>query len=123
LSISDATVVEGNDGEVDLVFTVTLSAAQATDVTVDFATTAGTAAAGDDFTMNSGTVTILAGQTTATIVVKVKGDAIDEANEALTVTLSNPSGTTAIATATGTGTIEDDDDAPTISIADATVVE
>jgi hypothetical protein len=123
ISISDATVTEGNTGEVDLVFTVTLSQVLSADATVAFTTAAGTAGAGTDFTAQTGTVTILAGQTTAQITIKVLGDTLDEIDEALTVTLSNPSAGTTIADASGTGTITDDDSAPTIAIADATVVE
>jgi len=122
LSIGDATVVEGNSGEVDLVFTITLSNAATTDVTLDYATAAGTAIAGTDFTAATGSLTIPAGQTSATITVKVNGDTLDEANETLTLTLSNVVGATLL-DGEATGTIEDDDAAPTISIGDVTVVE
>jgi len=123
ISIGDATIVEGNAGEVDLVFIVTLSQALSADATVDFATVAGTALAGTDFTAQTGTVTILAGQTTAQITVKVLGDLLDELDENLTVTLSNPSTGVTIQDNSGAGTITDNDEAPTISVADVMVVE
>ena len=43
--------------------TVTLSAVSALDVTVDFATSDGTATAGSDYTATNGTVTISPGDT------------------------------------------------------------
>ena len=63
LSINDRTVDEGN---VNHQFTVTLSAASGRDVTVDYATSDGTATAGSDYNSNSGGLTISAGSTTAT---------------------------------------------------------
>ena len=44
--------------------TVTLSAAAGRDVTVDYATSNGTATAGSDYTQQIGTLTISAGDTT-----------------------------------------------------------
>ena len=46
LSIADAALDEGDAGTANLTFTVTLSEVAADDVTVDFATSAGTASAG-----------------------------------------------------------------------------
>ncbi|MFC4168658.1 cellulose binding domain-containing protein, partial [Teichococcus aestuarii] len=54
LSITDASVMEGGDGTRELVFTVTLDRAAATAVTVNYATTDGTAAAGVDYTALQG---------------------------------------------------------------------
>ncbi|MBI3406979.1 MAG: DUF11 domain-containing protein [Planctomycetes bacterium] len=116
LSISNASVTEGNSGTVNAVFTVTLSAAAAQTVSVDFATADGTATTADnDFQSNSGTLTFNPGQTSKTITVLVNGDVIFENNETFTVNLSNPQNAT-INTGIGTGTIQNDDAPPTLAI-------
>ena len=116
LSIGDASVAEGDSGESPtLTFTVTLSPAATLPVTVDWATSDGTAEAGSDYTAGSGTLTFNTGDESKTVTVTVTGDDTDEPNETLTVTLSNESGAT-LTDATGTGTIEDDDDAPTVTL-------
>ena len=68
---------------------IALSAAPSVPFTVDFATSAGTATAGIDFSLTSGTLTFAAGQTVATIPVTAIGDAIPEAPETFFITLSN----------------------------------
>jgi len=92
------------------VFTVTLSQALSTRVTVRFATTNGTATGGKngDFTSTSGTLTFNPGQTTQTISVAVRNDAVVEPNETFFVDLSRASGAS-IAVGRGTGTILNDD--------------
>ena len=69
LSISDVTVAEGNSGTTNAVFTVTLSAASASTVTVDYATANGTATAGSDYTAATGTLSFAAGTTSKTMTV------------------------------------------------------
>ena len=109
LSIGDASVAEGDEGEsATLTFTVTLDPAATLPVTADWATSDGTATAGADYTAGSGTLTFGTGEDSKTVTVTVTGDDADEPNETLMVTLSNESGAT-LADATGTGTITDDD--------------
>ena len=103
ISVSDATVQEA-EGAV-MVFTATLSHASSRTVTVDYATSDGTAVAGSDYTAASGTLTFNAGDTSQTVQVTVLTDSDDESQETLTLTLSNPSQAT-LDDATGTGTIE-----------------
>ena len=103
IAVSDATVQEA-EGAV-LVFTATLSHASSRTVTVDYATSDGTAVAGSDYTAASGTLTFNAGDTSQTVQVTVLTDSEDESQETLTLTLSNPSQAT-LDDATGTGTIE-----------------
>ena len=103
ISISDATVQEA-EGAV-LVFTATLSHASSRTVTVDYATSDGTAVAGSDYTAASGALTFNAGDTSQTVQVAVLTDSDDEGQETLTLTLSNPSQAT-LDDATGTGAIE-----------------
>ena len=87
-------------------FTVTLSAASSTPVTVAYATSNGTAAAGGDYVAASGTITFAPGETSKTIAIVVNGDATAETAETFTVTLSSPSGATLV-DGSGAGTIAD----------------
>ena len=89
ISVSDATVQEA-EGAV-LVFTATLSHASSRTVTVDYATSDGTAVAGSDYTAASGALTFNAGDTSQTVQVAVLTDSDDEGQETLILTLSNPS--------------------------------
>jgi predicted extracellular nuclease len=107
-SVGDASIIEGQSGVSYLSFTVTLSFAPTSTVTVDFATADGTATAGSDYLAVAGTVSFAAGQTTQTFLVPVIGDVVAEANETLTVNLTNPTGAT-LADAQGVGTITNDD--------------
>ena len=103
ISVSDATVQEA-DGAV-LVFSITLSHASSRTVTVDYATSDGTAQAGSDYTAASGTLTFNAGETSQTVQVTVLTDQENESQETLTLTLSNPSQAT-LDDGAGTGAIE-----------------
>jgi len=118
LSINDVTM--SNESVASATFTVTLCAMWDQTVTVDYATSNGTATAGEDYTATSGTLTFAPGDTTKTFTVAVLADSIDEANETATITLSNASNAS-ISDATGTLTITDDDDPPSLSIDDVTV--
>ena len=108
LSIGEVTVLEGDEGSSLAVFPVRLSSAQPAPVTVAFATGNGSAIAGSDYETRSGTVSLPAGVTSATVFVKVFGDVVPEGAETFTVTLSGSSGPT-ITRATGTGTVPADD--------------
>jgi hypothetical protein len=111
ISIDDANVAEGNAGSHPLAFTVTLSAASGSDVSVDYATSNGTATAGSDYVAKSGTLVLPAGTTTKTVNVTVKGDTVWEPNETFTVTLSNQTDGTLL-DPTATGRITNDDKQP-----------
>jgi hypothetical protein len=108
LSISDASVVEGNSGTTNAVFTVTLLSASGKTVTVDYTTTNGTAVSPDDFATTSGTLTFAPGETSKQILVPVVGDTLDELTETFVVNLSNPNNAT-LADAQGVGTIVTDE--------------
>ena len=111
LSVADARVREAANATVD--FTVTLSRGASETVTVDYATSDGTATAGEDYTSTSGTLTFAAGETSKTVQVPVLDDSIDEGEETFTLTLSNASGgNTWLNDSTATGTIENDDPMP-----------
>ena len=83
---------------------MTLSHASSRTVTVSYATSDGTATAGDDYTAASGSLTFNAGDTSQTVEITVLTDSDDEGQETLTITLSNPSQAT-LADATGAGAI------------------
>jgi hypothetical protein len=115
LSVSDVTVVEGDAGTTDAVFTVYLPIANSNAVTVDYSTADGSALVSDnDYVPASGTLTIPAGQTSATFTIAVNGDQVQELNENFFVNLRNPKFAT-LARAQGTGTILDDDRSPLLS--------
>lgn len=120
LSINDVTT--SDESAANATFTITSSQISASNITVDYATSNGTATAGSDYTSTSGTATITAGQTTTTFNVPVLADSTDENNETATITLSNPTLAT-ITDATGILTITDDDSAPSLSIGDVAVSE
>ena len=111
LSIDDVTVDEGARSAD---FTVTMNIASGQPVKVAYATADGTATAGADYRKTSGSLTIKAGQRTATIRVRVIDDRVAEEDETFTVTLSKATGA-AIADAEGVGTIRDDD-LPAVSV-------
>ena len=120
LAIDDVSV---NEAAGTATFTVTLSAASGQAVSVDYATSNGTATAGQDYTATSGTLNFAAGQTTQTITVAITNDLVFEGSETFNINLTAPVNAT-IADAQGLGNIVDNDTAPTIStITSPTVVE
>ncbi len=119
ISIGDNTSSDESGAVTNLI--ATLSAASEKTITVDYATSDGTATAGDDYTaVSTTTLTFNAGDVSKNIPITVVSDNINEVDETVIVTLSNPSNVT-INDAIGELTIADDDNAPTISIADATI--
>src|SRR5437773_1410620 len=92
------------------VIKVTSSAGNASGVTVDYATSDGTATDGSDYIATSGTLTFAAGQTRRTFTIPIIGDALDEPNETVILTLSNPTGGATLGTqSTAVLTIVDND--------------
>ncbi len=124
LSISDATVTEGNSGTINAVFTVSLSNASAQTITVDYATAEDTATAPGDYTaLPLTTLTFPPNTLTQTITVAVNGDTIYEPpSETFFVDLTNPVNVV-LPDDQGLGTIIDNESQPTISINDVAVTE
>lgn len=110
IRIYDApSIIEGNSGFRQLVYTVKLDRASSTAVTVDFATADGTAKlALNDYKAASGKLTFNPGETSKTIVVTTVGDTRKGVNETVFVNLGGPVGAT-IADGQGVGTILNDD--------------
>ena len=95
--------------------TVDLSAASNQNVTVDYAVTGTATGSGTDYTLANGTLTISAGATSGTITIAgIIDDSLDEANETVIVTLSNPSNATLGSDSVHTYTITDNDNAPVV---------
>jgi len=114
LTVTNASVVEGNAGISNLVFTVTSNIAATSAVAVAYATSDGTALAGSDYTATNGSLTIPIGATKGTVTVPVSGDTVIEPDETFTLTLTAPANAT-LTTASITGTIINDD-FPTVSL-------
>jgi hypothetical protein len=106
LDVGSAGVFEPVSGTTSATFTVTLSEASPSPVTVQYATAAGTATAPSDYVANRGTLTFAPGTMAQTITVTVNADDDGAATQAFAVNLSVPSGAT-IANGTGQGTIQD----------------
>ena len=104
LSVSDASATEGKAVE----FTVSLSEETTRQVTVEYATSGGTATSGTDFTAASGTLAFAASETSKTVSVATTDDSDDEGDETFTLTLSSPAHAT-LGDGAGTGEIIDND--------------
>jgi len=102
-------------GEADGVVTINVTRSGGSaggPVTIDYATTDGTAAAGSDYTAASGTLTFGPGETSKSFTVPVASDAVLEGDEAFQVTLSNAGGGANVGSPAGaTVTITNDDTA------------
>jgi len=106
-------------------FTVRLSGASAQPISVNYGTSAVTAANFSDFTPTNGTLTFTPGQTALTVDVPLIANATVESTEHFLLTLSNPVNST-ITKAVGWATIIDNDAAtgiPTVKIGDQIVDE
>ena len=98
----------GTGGTSLATFVVTLAQPSTSQVTVQYATSNGSASAGSDYVGASGSITFAPGEKSKTITVVVLGDTATEGNETFTVLLSNPVGAT-IVDGSGVGTITDDE--------------
>ena len=105
LSINNVSVNDGTAGATAL-FTVTLSRASTTPVTVNYATADASAHSGTDYKAASGTLTFSPGTLTQTISVPITPDTTAKPNLTFLVNLSNASGASLSATS-AVGTIVD----------------
>ncbi len=108
ISVNSVSLNEGNSGTTAFNFTVSLSAATTQTVTVNYATTDGTANAPTDYQATSGTLTFAPGEINKTITIFVSGDTTIEPNETFTVNLSGATNAVILG-GVGTGTIITDD--------------
>ncbi|MBN9393395.1 MAG: hypothetical protein J0I20_35520 [Chloroflexi bacterium] len=122
LSLNNVSQSEGNSGTTAFNFTVSLSYTSSQTITVNYATSNGTATAPVDYLPAPGTLTFLPGVITQTVTVNVNGDLNYEPDETFTVILSDPTGAN-IAAAQGTGTILNDDGRPPLSVSNVSQKE
>jgi hypothetical protein len=108
LSINDVSITEGNAGTTTANFTVTLSAAASSIVTVHYQTADATATSAGDYDDGNLTLTFATGETTKAVSVTIHGDTAVELDETFMVDLSAAIGAS-IADAQGRGTIVNDD--------------
>jgi hypothetical protein len=124
VTISDVEEVEGDSGTTSYVFSVQLSDALSTDVTMDYSSSDLTAIAGIDYEAKTGTLVIPAGSLVGTITINGYGDTTVENDEQFKVLLSNISSNAVLQNDTGIGTIKTDDFlATTITSTDTSVIE
>ena len=112
-TVSVANTTDAAEPSTQGAFTVSLSNTSATDTVIAY-NVSGSATSGTDYTALSGTVTVTAGQTTATISVPVIDDSLVEGNETVIVTLTGVTSGVASLSATpsdltATNTLGDDD--------------
>ena len=108
VSIDNVTVIEGDGGAAEVVFTATLNTPVAKPVLLYYATVDGTASAGFDYVPASGPLWFPVGMSNQTVRVQVLGDTLLESNETFQVKITRAAGAF-YASATGTCTITDDD--------------
>ena len=112
VSVADASVIEGDDGVSNLVFTVRRAGGLGASATVDYAINLDGTASANDLAADAvlhGTLSFAAGTRTATVTLPIQGDTVGEGNETLSLDLSNPSGNIAIVDGHAVGTITNDD--------------
>ncbi|MEO0092412.1 MAG: Calx-beta domain-containing protein, partial [candidate division WOR-3 bacterium] len=123
ISINDTSATEGNVGTKSFMFNVTLSNPSYQTITVNYATSDGSATLSDnDYLSASGVVSFAPGVTSQWISVSVNGDFKYETDETFNVNLSEPTNAS-IADGLGIGTILNDDEQPSISINDVSLAE
>jgi hypothetical protein len=124
ISIADASVLEGDSGTRQMVFTVSLSAPSASTVAFSASVGGGSASDAADYLPNAPTTYIPAGQTSATLAIEVYGDTTPELVETFNVYINGAYGAI-VADGQAAGIIVNDDypPPPTLSIADQFVVE
>jgi len=90
ITIDDVVISPSINGpDVAATFTVSIDLVSGQEVTVDFATSNGSATAGEDYVATTGTVTFAPGETSKTISVTVLGMTLNEVDEDFFIDLSN----------------------------------
>ncbi len=108
VTISDVSRNEGNGGSTAFAFTISMSPASDSAITVNFATMDGSGKSVEDYNAASGALAFSAGETAKTVTVTVKGDKKRESDETFYVTLSGAGGAH-LADGQGMGVIRNDD--------------
>ncbi|MCF3618712.1 pre-peptidase C-terminal domain-containing protein [Planktothrix agardhii 1806] len=121
ISIKDTQIIEGDNGKKQAKFTVSLNTPSTQTVTVNYATTNGTAKLGEDYQRTNGKLTFKPGETSKTINVPVFGDTKLEGNETFKLLLSKPKNAQ-LGKKQAIGSITNDD-LTKISIKDTQIIE
>ncbi|WP_422049410.1 Ig-like domain-containing protein [Shimia sp.] len=124
LFVSRPVVLEGDSGQTQASFDISLSRPAPESFTVDYTTIDGSALAGEDYAATSGTLTFAAGQTSASVTVPVFGDTKVEPSELFTLDFTKPAPVANVSL--GSAEIFDDDaggSAPTINVSAASNFE
>lgn len=121
LGINNISENEGNF-ESDRVLEVYLSSASTEWVTVEWATSDGSARAGEDYVAASGKITFAPGEIRQEVTVRILGDVVEEPDESFNVSLSGASGAP-ITKSTALSTLLNDDFTPGFSIGNSSVIE
>lgn len=126
VTITDATIAEGDTGETIVKLQVSLSQSSSQSVSMDYATSDGTANAAIDYVTKTGSLVFAPGETSKEIALSILGDTDVEENEDFSIVLSNIVNAT-VSKSTGTITITNDDAPPTvrpsISVSDVAILE
>ncbi len=114
-----------NEGGGTATISLTRTGGSSGAVSVQYATSNGSATAGQDYTATSGTLTWADGDSSPrSFTVPITDDTLNEANETVNVALSNPGGGATLGSpSTAVLTIVDDDPAPSLSINDVSQAE
>jgi len=120
--ISWTSSTQNNKGEADgeIIITAELDKLSYTDVTANY-TVGGSAISGTDHDLANGVFTIAAQQTSASITLNIVDDALDELDETVTLTLTNPKNANLGSTSVHTFSIVDND-VPEVEINNITQV-
>lgn len=110
--INSTSILEGNSGSVQAVFTLTLSSPALQKITVNYSTSDGFAHSGSDYESASGQASFTAGTSTTTISVKIFGDTAEEGTENFFVNLSNAANAVIAGAGFASCAILDDDISP-----------
>ncbi|MBQ0785836.1 MAG: hypothetical protein KBT66_16560, partial [Amphritea sp.] len=124
ITAGDVSVLEGATGTTKILsYTVTRTGDTATATSVDWAATGLSAADVSGSSPLSGSLAFAANELTKTISIIVLGDMENEADETLTVTLSNPGANTALITDNASTVVTNDDGEFAITATNATLSE
>jgi Ca2+-binding RTX toxin-like protein len=109
ITTSPQTIVEGLSNPQSVVYTVSLTGIvnNSQTVTVQYATSNGSAISGSDYTSTTGTLTFTGGVTSQNITIPIINNALNETDETFTLTLATPTQATLGSTASVTTTITD----------------
>ncbi|MEK9155855.1 MAG: Calx-beta domain-containing protein, partial [Patescibacteria group bacterium] len=118
LSVVQFTAASSEGAETTTSVNLALSLSDTYDgnVSVDYAVSGGSATSISDYTLVAGTALISAGATTTNIPLAVINDSLDEENETITISLSNPVNAALGTRATHTYTITNDDTPPAVTL-------